>query len=191
MKTYRPHNIGYIVLYALVALSVGDAAYTMLSQAMGRANAVTQNFSMFSYLIAVLAVMYVRVYVPSRVSIGDGNIRIVFPASIKPAPDAKRAFFVYRQGELDTKLIDKTFALGTVERYGYVDDFKLSRVDQSGANEKTPLLPVKEVCFLTSEGKRYHMNAAVYNKKQLREMFTQIRDITGIEPEGSLAEVIR
>ena len=35
------------------------------------------------------------------------------------------------------------------------------------------------------------MNAGFYNQKQLRDMFTRIRDITGIEPDGNLAEMVK
>ena len=34
------------------------------------------------------------------------------------------------------------------------------------------------------------MNAAVYKPAQLREIFTLLRDATGIEPTGKLAEVL-
>ena len=31
----------------------------------------------------------------------------------------------------------------------------------------------------------------LYKQKQLKEMFTQIRDITGIAPEGSLKQILK
>lgn len=191
MKTYRPYTSGFIVLYVLVALCVGDAVYTLIAQLTGTGNSAIQSFSMFSYLIAALAVAYASIYARTKVCIDGKNIRIAFPAYIRPQEGQKRAMFIYRQGDTDMKLIDKSFSLSKVERYGYVDDFNLTRVDQSGSNEKSPLFPVKEVCFLTSDGKRYHMNAGMYKQKQLKEMFTQIRDITGIAPEGSLKQILK
>ena len=35
------------------------------------------------------------------------------------------------------------------------------------------------------------MNAAIYKPAQLREMFTTIREATGIEPTGKLAEIMQ
>ena len=191
MKRYRPHNAGSIVIYVLVALSVADAAYTLYGQITGNMNEYMRSFSLFSYLVAAMAVAYAYIFIRAQVCVDESHLRAAFPAYIQPAADAKRAFILYRQGSLDLKLIDKTFPIKSIERYGYVDDFKLSRVDKSAATEKSPLLPVKEVCFLTCEGKRYHMNAGIYSKKQLKEMFTQIRQYSGISPEGSLAEVLK
>ena len=191
MKRFRPYNSGYIVLYVLVFLSVGDALYTLISQLTGTLNPAMQSFSLFSYLIAAIAIAYVYTYVRTQVCIDSENIRIVFPAYITPPEGAKRAMFIFRQGGQDLKLIDKTIALNKIERYGYVDDLGFRRVDQSNADEKSPMFPVKEVCFLTSDGKRYHMNAAIYKPKQVREMFSMLRDKTGIEPEGSLADQLK
>lgn len=191
MKKYRPYCPGFIVMYALVALCVADAVYTLVCQMTGNLNTYIQSFSFFSYLCAAMGLAYIYIYLRAQVCIDAQSIRAAFPAYVDPPVDGKRAMIIYRQGPLDLKLVDKTFALASIERYGYVSDFGLSRVDKSSANEKNLFMPVKEVCFLTREGKRYHMNAGIYNKKQLRAMFTQIRDNTGIEPEGSLAEVLK
>ena len=191
MKKYRPYCSGFIVLYILVALSLSDTIYTIVGQITGNMNEYMRSFSMFSYLISAMALAYAYMYVRIHVAIDDKNIRIAYAAYIQPAEGAKRAMFIYRQGSLDLKLIDKTFPLASIERYGYAEDLGFSRVDKSSANEKSPLFPVNEVCFLTSDGKRYHMNAAIYKKKQLQGMFNQIREATGIEPEGTLAEVMK
>lgn len=191
MKKYRPYCSGFIVLYILVALSLSDSIYTIVGQITGNMNEYMRSFSMFSYLISAMALAYAYMYVRIHVAIDDKNIRIAYAAYIQPAEGAKRAIFIYRQGSLDLKLIDKTFPLASIERYGYAEDLGFSRVDKSSANEKSPLFPVNEVCFLTSDGKRYHMNAAIYKKKQLQGMFNQIRESTGIEPEGILAEVMK
>ena len=190
MKTYRPYCSGFIVLYILVGISLADAAWTLYGQISGTGNEFMQSFSFFSYLIAAMGVCYCWVYVRAKVCIDDKNLRIAFPANIRPANGAARAMIIYRQGPNDLKLIDKTIALDNIERYGYVDDLGFSRVDQTGAGAKSPLFPVKEVCFLTKDGKRYHMNAAIYSKKQQKAIVDAIRDATGIEPEGSLIEVL-
>ena len=46
-------------------------------------------------------------------------------------------------------------------RYGYVEDLGYDRLDQSQSGEKSKLFPVHEVAFITSENKRYHMNAGI------------------------------
>ena len=191
MKRFRPHNSGFIVMYALAALSVADTGYTLYGQITGNINQYMSTFSFFSYLITAMALCYVYMFSRAQVCVDEKSLRSAFLAYIQPPEGGSRAMIVFRQGSLDLKLIDKTFPIQSIERYGYVDDFKLSRVDRSGATEKSPLLPVKEVCFLTKDGKRYHMNAGVYGKKQLREMFTLIRQYSGVEPEGSLADLLK
>ncbi len=191
MKRFRPYCSGYIVLYVLVAISCSDAIFTLYGQITGTINPYMSSFSFFSYLIAAMGIAYGSLYARAQVCIDGKRLRIAFPATIQPAPDAKRAMIIYRQGSTDLKLIDKTIDMDKVERYGYVEDLGFSRVDKSNADEKSPLFKVKEACFLTSDGKRYHMNTGIYNKKQLREMFTLIREGTGVEPEGSLAEVLK
>ena len=76
-------------------------------------------------------------------------------------------------------------------RYGYVEDLGYDRLDQSQGGEKSKLFPVHEVAFITSENKRYHMNAGIYSDEQNREIFTRLRGITGIEPEGKLADLLK
>ena len=189
MKRFRPHCSGYIVLYVLIALSIADTGWTLFNQLRGTTTEYMQSFSLFSYLITAAALAYGSRYFRSQVCLDDKNLRLAFPAYIQPA-EASRAMFFFRQGETDLKLIDKTFPLSAIERYGYVDDLGFSRVDKSPADEKSPLFPIHEVCFLTKDGKRYHVNAAVYSPAQRRTMFSAIRDATGVAPEGSLAKEI-
>jgi len=191
MKRFRPYTAGFIVLYVLICLSLVDAGWTLYRQITGTLNDAMGSFSMFSYLVAAVGIVYGSLYARSQVCIDDKNLRIAFPANIQPAEGAPRAMFIYRQGSNDLKLIDKTFALDSIVRYGYVEDLGFSRVDKSGATEKSPLFPVKEVCFLTRDGKRYHMNAAHYTQKQQREIFTAIQAATGLSPEGSLYELVK
>ena len=188
MKRFRPYCAGFILLYVLVIISVCDALYSFYGTATGTINPYMSSFSVFSYLIAAMGLCYAWVYVRAQVCIDEKNLRIAFPAFIQPPAGAKRAMFIYRQGPNDLKLIDKTFPLASIERYGYVEDLGFSRVDKTGAGEKSPFFPVHEVCFLTSENKRYHMNAAIYSEKQRKEIFNTIRQATGIAPEGRLAQ---
>ena len=48
---------------------------------------------------------------------------------------------------------------------------------------------MKEVAFITSDNKRYHMNAGYYNEKQRKEIFTQVREITGLGLAEAKAKV--
>lgn len=41
------------------------------------------------------------------------------------------------------------------------------------------------------DGRNCRMNAAIYKPAQLREIFGAIREATGIEPTGSLAELLQ
>ena len=191
MKRYRPYCAGYIVLYVLAALSVGDAVYTLYGQVTNTANPYMASFSFFSYIICALAIIYVWMYVRSQVAFGDGKMRVAFPAYVKPKEGEGRAMFIYRQGDLDLKLIDKTLRLDQIVRYGYVEDLGYERIDRSAVKENNKLLPVHEVAIITSENKRYHMNAAIYSAKQLREILGRIRDGSGVEPEGRLADALK
>ena len=47
-----------------------------------------------------------------------------------------------------------------------------------------------EVAFIMQDGRNCRMNAAIYKPAQLKEMFTFLREATGIEPTGKLAEVL-
>ena len=166
MKRYRPYCAGYIVLYVLALLCLGDAVYTAIRQARG-VNDLMTNFSFFSYLILAMAACYTWHYARAKVVIDGTKLRFAFPANVRVKPGQPRAFFLFRQGELDMKFIDK-----------------------SGAGEKNKLFPVHEVALITDENKRYHLNAAVYSARQQREIFSQVRDISGVEPQGKLAEVL-
>ena len=89
------------------------------------------------------------------------------------------------------KFIDKTIRLDSITRYGFVEDLGYEPIDRSLAGQKGKLFPVHEVAFITSDNKRYHMNAAIYSSKQQREMFTLIRDRSGVTPEGKLGELYK
>ena len=45
-----------------------------------------------------------------------------------------------------------------------------------------------EVAFIMEDGRNCRMNAAIYRPAQLREIFSIIREATGIGPTGALAE---
>ena len=190
MKKFRPYKAGYIVLYALCVLCVSDAVWSMIAPSLGRGNEYMQSFSMFSYLIAILAVLYVKMYIGTRVEIDDQTFHFVNTVYVQPAPGAKRASFIYRQGENDIKVINKKFALADLEKYGYIEDLDYSILDRSGASEKNKLFPVHEIALVMKDGKRYHMNGGNYSEKQLKEMFTMVQKATGIAPEGKLAKLL-
>lgn len=189
MKKFRPYKAGYIVLYALGALCLGDAVYSLISQLRGTANEYMQSFSMFSYLIAALAVLYVKLYAGTRVEISDQSFHFVNTVYIRPQQGAKRAMFLYRQGDTDLHVVNKKFALADLERYGYIEDLGYSQLDQSNAGEKNKLFPVHEMALVLKDGKRYHMNAANYSSKQLKEIVDKIQSATGLAPEGKLTQI--
>ena len=189
MKRFRPYCAGYIVLYVLVVLSGIDAGFTAYRQIRG-VNDALSGFSLFSYLIFAMALLYAWNYIRAQVAFDGNNMRVAFPANIRPKQGEPRAMILYRQGDLDLKFIDKTIDLTTLTRYGYVEDLGYERIDRSQAGENSKLYPVHEVAFITSDNKRYHMNAAIYSKKQQKEIFEEIRKISGGEPEGKLREAL-
>ena len=189
MKKYRPYKAGFIVLYILGLLSVGQTAYDIIAQMLGVANPYMSNFTFFGVLIAVMAVMYIRMYAVTRVEIDGKYMRIVFPVYIKPKPGEKRAFFLYRQSENDLKLVNKRFALADLEKYGYIEDLNYAQLDRSNAGEKNKLFPVHEIALVMKDGRRYHMNGGYYSPKQLAGMIEQIHAATGLAPEGKLGDL--
>ena len=189
MKRFRPYCGGFILLYVLTLLCFGDVVFTIIRQARG-VNDAMSGFSFFSYIIFALALCYCWMYVRAQVAIDGKTLRMAWPANVRPKQGEGRAMIIYRQGDLDLKFIDKTIRLDTLTRYGYVEDLGYERIDRSSSTEKTKLFPVHEVAFITSDNKRYHLNAGIFSPKQQKEMFTLIRDASGVEPEGKLRTVI-
>ena len=62
MKKFRPYCAGFIVLYVLALFSFFDVARTLYGEFTGTANEMLQSFSLFTYLIFILAVLYVKMY---------------------------------------------------------------------------------------------------------------------------------
>ena len=118
-------------------------------------------------------------------------MRIARPALITPKPGEGRASIFFRQGENDNVLIRRSFELSRLAKYGYIEDFGLRPEDKSGAKTDAKLFPVHEVAFIMEDGRNCRMNAAIYKPAQLREIFGAIREATGIEPTGSLAELLQ
>ena len=189
MKKFRPYKAGFIVLYALAVLCVSDAIYSAIKQINGTAPEMMQSMGMFSYLIAILALFYVKTYISTRIVIDDKTMQIVFPVYIKPAAGAKRANFLYRQGENDLKVVNKKFNLADIEKFGYVEDLGYKKLDNSGTTENNALFPVHEVALVMKDGKRYHVNAGHYSVKQLKEIVALIEKGSGVKAEGKLADV--
>lgn len=186
MKKFRPYQAGFIVLYVLAVLCTGDAIHALYGQITGTANEYMQSFSLFSYLIAALAVVYVKMYASTRVEISDTTFHFVNPVYIKPAEGAKRASFIFRQGENDIKKVDKRVPLAELEKYGYIEDLGYSPLDRSGASETNALFPLHEIALVMKDGKRYHFNGGNYSVEQLKEMIALIEKATGLKPEGKL-----
>ena len=185
MKRFRPHCGGYIVLYALTLLSLGDTIFTAYSQIKGINESVT-SFSLLSYLITAFALLYTWMYGRSQVAIDDASLRVASPMNIIPKPGEARASFVFRQGGGDIRFVDKTLRLDAITRYGYVEDLGYKQIDASQASERNKLFPVHEVAFITDDNKRYHMNAAIYSRQQRKEIFTLVRQRSGVDPTGRL-----
>ena len=190
MKRFRPHCAGYIVLYVLVFLSFADVIYTTYRQIRGVQDAMA-GFSFFAYIIFAMALCYLWMYARAQVCFDGGKMRMAFPISRAPKDGEARAMFIFRQGATDIRFVDKTLRLDTVTRYGYVEDMGYQPIDESQAGPNNKLFPVHEVAFITSENKRYHMNAAIYSKKQRRAIFDLVRQGSGVEAEGKLGEELR
>ena len=189
MKKYRPYRAGFVVIYILGFLCMGDAIATLIQQLMGTLNEYMSSFSLFSSLIALLAFFYVKMYIVTRVEIGSSTMHIVNPVYIKPQPGQKRASFIYRQGENDIKVLDKKIQLTELEKFGYIEDLGYDKLDRSGATEDAALFPVHEVALVMKDGKRYHWNAANYSWKQLQQIVPQIEQASGVQATGKLADV--
>ena len=190
MKRFHPYCAGYIVLYALTLLSLVDTGHTLYYQVMGIDSPLT-NFSAFSYIVSALALCYVWMYARAQVAVDEKNLRLAFPANIVPKEGEGRALFIFRQGSTEIRFIDKTLRLDTLTAYGYVEDLGYKQIDASQAGPNNKLFPVHEVAFITSENKRYHLNAAIFSKKQRKEMFALIQRRTNVAPTGKLADELQ
>lgn len=191
MKRFRPYCAGYIVLYVLSVLCLGDVIFTVYRQSLHIEGDMMASFSLFSYLVFAMSLCYVWMYGRSQVVFDGERMRFAYPANIRPKTGERRAMFLFRQGDTDIKFIDKTIRLESVTRYGYVEDLGYERIDASQAGEKNKLFPVHEVAIITNENKRYHMNAAIYSPKQRKAVFALLQQGSGIAPEGKLAEELQ
>ncbi len=189
MKKFRPYKAGFIVLYVLGFLCISDAVYSLVTSILGTANEYMASFSMFSYLIAALAILYIRMYARTQVAIDGKTMRIVFPVYIQPKPGERRAMFLFRQGSTDLKLVDKRFPLAELEKYGFIEDLGYAQLDKSGSDEKNKFFPIHEIALVMKDGKRYHMNGGFYSPKQLTGIVDAIKAATGLAPEGKLANL--
>ena len=189
MKRFRPYCAGHIVLYVLTLISLVDTGVTIYRQINGINDAMT-SFSIFAYVVSAMAVCYTWMYIRSQFAIDEKTLRMANPANIAPREGEARAMFLFRQGGSDIRFIDKTIRLDTITSYGYVEDLGYKQIDTSQAGENNKLFPIHEVAFITSENKRYHMNAAIYTKKQRREMFALVRQRSGVAPTGRLLKEI-
>lgn len=187
--TIRPHCFGYLFLYFLCLLSVGDTVFTAWCQVTGTDNAFVSSFGFFSYLITAAALCYASLYARSRVEIRNNTLRTVGPVMRCAREGEPRAMFLFRQGNLDNCLWDKSFQLSDLIRYGYCSDLGYPRVDESDAVEKG-FMPVNEITFVLKENRRCHMNAGPYSEKQLHQLLLMIQEKTGLKPEGRLSSLL-
>ena len=195
MKKYRPLNAGYILVYVVVIAVIVQGIWTLIAM-MLRQGAEAQNslygmLDMWTLILVPFAVIYGNHYRQTVVELSSTSMRIVRPALICPKPGEQRASFVFRQGANDNVLIRRKFELAQLAKYGYAEDFGLRPEDKSGAKTDAKLFPVHEVAFIMEDGRNCRMNAAIYKPAQLREIFGAIREATGIEPTGSLAELLQ
>ena len=195
MKKYRPLNAGYILVYVVVIAVIVQGIWTliamMLRQGAAVQNSFTGMFDMWTLILVPLAVIYGNHYRQTVVELSPTAMRIVRPAVVYPKEGEKRASFVFRQGGSDNVLIRRKFELSQLAKYGYAEEFGLRPEDKSGAKTDAKLFPVHEVAFIMEDGRNCRMNAAIYKPAQLREIFGAIREATGIEPTGSLAELLQ
>lgn len=182
MKRFRPYCGGFILVYVLSAAAVADAIYTLIAQFTGTLNEFMSSFTFFTYIIAILCIPFVRMYATTKVVTDGVTFSYASPFSIRPAKDAKRASFLFRQGELDLHQVKKHFNLADVEQYGYIENMGFASLDQTGAKPDSKLFPVHEMAFVMKNGKRYHWNAAHYSKKQLEQIMELIKTGTGKSP---------
>ncbi len=195
MKKYRPLNAGYILTYVVVIAVLLQGIWTIVSMILRQGaetqNSVTGMLDMWTLILVPFAVIYGNHYRQTVVEISPTAMRIVRPALIYPKPGEKRASFVFRQGASDNVLIRRSFDLKQLAKYGYAEDFGMRPEDKTGAKPDARLFPVHEVAFIMQDGRNCRMNAAIYKPAQLREMFSAIREATGIEPTGKLAELLQ
>lgn len=190
MKKFRPSAAGFYVLYGLFLLCAADVVHLLIGGRLGTLNETAQSFSMFSYLLVIVAFFYVKLYGATRVEITDKTFHMVYPVYIKPAPDAKRVNFLFRSGENDMKQLDKTFPFVELEKFGFIEDLGYSLLDRSGAGEHNALFPVHEVAFVMKDGRRYHWNAAFYGWKAQKEIVTLVQNASGVTATGKLADAV-
>lgn len=189
MKRFRPLNAGYIVLYSLTLITAADVVYSFISSRINP-NSFASSFMLWSALIFVAAIFYSKHYFSAKIEIGERQIHIVRPVYVKPAPGAKRANFLFRQGDLDNVLVERRIEIADIEKYGYIEAFDYKPEDKSGATTKNKLFPLHEVAFVLNDGSHYNFNAAVYGKKKLAEIVRLLEQRTGKPPEGELANAV-
>ena len=196
MKKYRPLNAGYILVYVVVVAVILQGIWTLIAMAMrqgsqAQMDSMTGMLDVWTLILVPFAVIYGNHYRQTVVELSSTGMRIVRPALICPKPGEQRASFVFRQGANDNVLIRRKFELAQLAKYGYAEDFGLRPEDKSGAKTDSRFFPVHEVAFIMQDGRNCRMNAAIYKPAQLREMFSTIREATGIAPTGKLAEELQ
>ncbi|MEG2858828.1 MAG: hypothetical protein RSA12_02905 [Clostridia bacterium] len=187
MKTFRPYNAGYLIIYILTLISFADVSYTIITYDPNAAQSLMNSFALWSFLILIAAVVFANHYFKTRVTVGSDYLHIVRPVYVQPKPGEKRVNFLFRQDTLDNVIMETRLQLPLLEKYGYIEDLGFKSQDKGGATQKNKLFPLHEVAFVLGDGTNYRLNAAVYSKKQLASLISLIKEKTGIAPTGSLA----
>ena len=190
MKKFRPYNGGYILVYVITVACVAQALYSLIAVQANGGDTSSDPFFLWTLLLAPLAAIYGYRYYKTIVEISPTHVHLVRPVLATPKPGEKRANFLFRQGENDNIMISRTFELNQLDKYGFIEDFGLKAEDKSGAKETAKLFPLHEVAFIMKDGRNCRFNAAIYSKKQLKNIFSAIREATGIEPMGKLAAAL-
>lgn len=185
-KTWRPTCPGFIVLYVLSVVCLLDCYYSTMDIIHGTASEFTASFTVFTYLILIVAVLYDKLYIASRVEISSKEMRIVYPIYIRPGTGVKRVSFIYRQGALDIRQVNRQFPITDIVKYGFAEDLGFQRLDRSGSSPTNRLFPVHEIVLVVKDGKRYHLNIAFYSMKNQKAMMQYLRQALGFAPEGAL-----
>ena len=189
-KTWRPRCAAYYFLYCLCIPTIADTIFTSWRLLSGDRESMAASFAPFSYLVTAMALIYAYAYARTRVTLSGGELNVRSMVDREPKKGEKRTIILFRQGSHDLEFWDKTFLLSDVVRWGYCEDLKVPRVDQSNATEKDRFMPVHEIAFILKGEKRCHVNIAVYGKKHTADFVKTIRQETGLEPEGKLKEFL-
>ena len=196
MKKYRPLNAGYILVYVVVIAVILQGIWTLIAM-MLRQGAQTQNS-----VTGMLGHVDADPRSPSPLSMAITTGRRWSSFHLPRCASCARRWSIPRRARSALRsssdraaatMCSSAASSSSVSWPNTVMPKNLAcgRRDKSGAKTDARLFPVHEVAFIMQDGRNCRMNAAIYKPAQLREMFTTIREATGIEPTGKLAEIMQ